>query len=217
MPEVTVGHTHFLSSVYQQKTKLQDHEAWLSSHVWSHNPFPFPASITGVIWASPTATTANFPLQFTPNCVRPFSKVAKQGCRWWPLSKQIRFGYRNTQTHTMLTALMVANTRHRPFKVSLEILFTPFSKLCLICYGVSWKIYARQTHSHARHSSKKTTCILLCILEVVCVFLSCHVLLLLVLVLLHEWTKVYYIMDYMHRHHAIMHLCEHVCVSKHLM
>lgn len=155
MPEVTVGHTHFLSSVYQQKTKLQDHEAWLSSHVWSHNPFPFPASITGVIWASPTATTANFPLQFTPNCVRPFSKVAKQGCRWWPLSKQIRFGYRNTQTHTMLTALMVANTRHRPFKVSLEILFTPFSKLCLMCYGVSWKIYARQTHSHARHSSKK--------------------------------------------------------------
>lgn len=64
---------------------------------------------------------------------------------------------------------------------------------------------------------KKTTCILLCILEVVCVFLSCHVLLLLVLVLLHEWTKVYDIMDYMHRHHAIMHLCEHVCVSKHLM
>lgn len=38
--------------------------AWRSSHVWSHNPFPFPAPLTGVIWASPRAATTNFTLLF---------------------------------------------------------------------------------------------------------------------------------------------------------
>lgn len=91
--------SHTLSVVCTQQTKLQNHEAWLSSRVWSHNPFPFPASITGVIWASRRPATDNFPLLFTPNCVRPLSKVAKQGCRRCSLPKLIRFCYRHMQTH----------------------------------------------------------------------------------------------------------------------
>lgn len=82
---------HFIHTLCTSYTTRKKHcrtmRFGLAPNIWSHNPFPFPASITGIIWASPRAATVNFPLLF--------SKVAKQGCTRCSLPKLIRFVYRH--------------------------------------------------------------------------------------------------------------------------